>query len=182
MTLVKRAFLSAFLCALVMAAASTAGDLIWALWIPSHRVFYGVAHGVLLCWVLGVTLGFVAGGRGAWWKGGLGALAVGLISSGSYYVLAPFLRVWAMFAAWCVLWILVALLLHWIGRKSLGRFVLPAGLAASAFSGLGFYAISGIWLHSQPDGPNYAYNFVCWTVAFFPGFFPLFLFHHKSEP
>ena len=44
------------------------------------------------------------------------------------------------------------------------------GVLAALTSGLAFYAISGIWTNPAPGGPNYAYNFLCWTIAFLPGF------------
>jgi hypothetical protein len=46
--------------ALLLAAASTLGDLIWARWIPEHRPVYGLAHGTLLFLVLGAWLGALA--------------------------------------------------------------------------------------------------------------------------
>jgi len=56
------------------------------------------------------------------------------------------------------------------GRAALSREVLARGLAAALGAGLAFWAVSGIWLHHDPGGPNYPYNFVCWTLAFLPGF------------
>ena len=49
------------------------------------------------------------------------------------------------------------------------------GLAAALASGLGFWAISGIWLGGSTRNPSYAVNFVSWFVAFAPGFACLLL-------
>jgi class 3 adenylate cyclase len=46
----------------------------------------------------------------------------------------------------------------------------PALGTAALLSGAAFWAISGIWLEREPGGPNYAWNFLCWTFAYFPGF------------
>jgi hypothetical protein len=47
------------------------------------------------------------------------------------------------------------------------------GCIAAVLSGLAFYSISGIWTrHDAP--PNYAWNLVAWSFAFFPGFLVLF--------
>jgi hypothetical protein len=48
------------------------------------------------------------------------------------------------------------------------------GLGAAVLSGLAFYLISGIWTRHDPGGPNYAWNLVAWSFAFFPGFAVLF--------
>jgi hypothetical protein len=43
-------------------------------------------------------------------------------------------------------------------------------LFAAVGTGLGFYAISGIWFPFNPHGWDYAVHFAAWTVAYFPGF------------
>ena len=75
-----------------------------------------------------------------------------------------------MFAAWMALWIGFALL----DARVLQRLPSPAGAwgrggIAALGSGIAFYAVSRIWTHHEPGGPNYGYNFLCWTVAFLPG-------------
>ena len=47
------------------------------------------------------------------------------------------------------------------------------GVLAMAGSGLGFYAISGIWRPFDPQGWDYAVHFISWTVAYLPGFLAL---------
>ena len=43
-----------------MAAVSTLGDVVWATWIPQHRVIFGLTHGTLLFLVVGLYLGALA--------------------------------------------------------------------------------------------------------------------------
>ncbi len=53
-------FANTLIAALLLAAASTLADLIWALWIPAHRAEFGLMHGALLFMVLGLVLGVLA--------------------------------------------------------------------------------------------------------------------------
>ena len=46
---------------------------------------------------------------------------------------------------------------------------------AALGSGLGFYAISGIWFPFNPHGWDYAKHFVYWTIAYLPGFAALLM-------
>jgi hypothetical protein len=163
--------LSALGGALLLAAVSTVGDLIWALWIPEHRPVFGLLHGTLLFLVLGSFLGALERRPAA---GAAGGAAIGLGAAGGFYLLAPFLGASAMFAAWFLLWIaLAALGAQLAGRRVAGRETLLRGLAAAMASGLGFWAISGIWLRPAPGGPDYAWHFVAWSIAFLPGFLAL---------
>jgi hypothetical protein len=163
---------------LAIAALSTAGDFIWATWIPSHRVLYGLVHGALLFLAIGLFLGRVAGraSAGAGAGAGVGALAAGL-----YYLLAPMLGFLAMVVAWMATWLGLAAIYgylrarrHDVGGRSDTRINLGAiagrGALAAVASALGFYLIAGIWQPFNPQGWDYAIHFVAWTVAYFPGF------------
>ena len=161
-----------FLGALLIAALSTLGDFVWAQWIPAHRAVFGLAHGTLLCLGIGLYLGALRRRLGA---GALGGAAIGFGAAAGYYLLAPFVGYAAMFVLWMALWAAFALL---VGRGLGGRAasdatLLVRGALAAIGSGLAFYAVSGIWTRPKPGGPNYAYNFLCWTLAFLPGFLPL---------
>jgi hypothetical protein len=48
--------------------------------------------------------------------------------------------------------------------------VLIRSILAAVGSGIGFYAISGIWFPFNPRGWDYAVHFAAWTVAYFPAF------------
>ena len=154
--------------ALILAALSTACDFIWAMWIPRHRAVYGLVHGMTLLSAVGLVLGWQPRRAMAGLAGG--ALA-GLIAAASFYALAPWLRMSAMFPAWMLLWLMFAALDAWLNRRPpMTRVTLARGAAAALLSGAAFWAISGIWLGRGGEAPNFLWNFLCWTFAYFPGF------------
>jgi hypothetical protein len=55
--------------------------------------------------------------------------------------------------------------------------VASRGVIAAIASGLGFYAISGIWRPFDPQGWDYLAHFGAWLVAYFPGFAALLITH-----
>lgn len=155
--------------ALWAAVLSTFGDWVWARFIPSHRPVFGLAHGAALCLGIGLYLGLLRGR--ALMGAGVGA-AIGLAAAGGYYLLALAMGYAAMFVLWMGLW----MALGWLAARGLGEPRPPAssawfrGAMAATGSGLAFYAISGIWTHPRANGPDYLEHFVCWTLAFLPGF------------
>jgi hypothetical protein len=164
--------LKALAAALFLAAVNTLGDFVWARWVAHHRAVYGLLHGAALCLALGLALG-AARGRPA--RGALAGPAIGLGAAAGYYALATVMGYAAMFVMWMVLWMAFGL----FGARGLGEprastaEALVRGALAAVGSGVGFYAISGIWTRHGPGPPDYAYNFLCWTVAFLPGFLAL---------
>ncbi|HXE81001.1 MAG TPA: hypothetical protein VNK41_09640 [Vicinamibacterales bacterium] len=154
--------------ALALAALSTAYDAIWALWIPRHHPAFGLVHGMTLLSAVGLVLGWAPRRRLAGLAGGA---ASGLAAAAFFYVLAPWLRMTAMFPAWMLLWLLFAALdARLNGRPVFTAAAAARGIAAAILSGAAFYAISGIWFEHDPRSPTYAWNFVAWTIAYFPGF------------
>lgn len=166
--------------AFVLAALSTAYDFIWAAWIPRHHPVYGLVHGATLLSAVGLVLGWrphrpIAGLVG-------GALA-GLTAAASFYALAPWLRMAAMFPAWVLLWLLFAALDAVLNRRPvLTAEMAVRGAIAAILSGAAFWAISGIWLEHRPAGPDYAWNFVAWMLAYLPGFAALLVQPRRSLP
>ena len=158
--------------ALAMAAASTLADVIWALWIPTHRMTYGIVHGAALFLFLGLVLAALA--RRAYLPGALGGLLIGLLAAGLFYALRPLMGWMAMIAAWMALWILVSLLNRWVRASRQGMpAALVRGLVAAVLAGIGFYfAVQRVWGSSDTGWMMAA---VYWTIAFLPGFLPLFL-------
>jgi hypothetical protein len=154
--------------ALLLAVLSTVYDFVWATWIPRHHPVYGLVHGMTLLSAVGLVLGWpprrpLAGLAG-------GALA-GLIAAAVFYALAPWLRMGAMLPSWMLLWLLFAALDAGLARRPILTWPTAArGAIAAVLSGAAFWAISGIWLEHRPGGPDYAWNFVAWTLAYFPGF------------
>jgi hypothetical protein len=168
----SRGLQTALVGALLLAALNTLGDFVWARFVPAHRTVYGLLHGTLLLMAVGLYLG-VLRGRAA--LGALGGALVGLLSALSFYALVRLLGMSAMFASWMALWIGFAFLDARLRGSAPPREALARGVLAALGSGLAFWAVSGIWTRHDPGGPNYAYNFACWTLAFLPGFLALLL-------
>lgn len=163
--------LHAILAAIILGAASTLGDLLWAGLSLRHRMVYGLVHGALICLFIGAFVGWRAGRLGA----GLAAgPVIGLLAAACFYLLAPWLRYYAMFPAWMFFWICFAALQKRLRAERLWVGAVARGLAAALVSGLAFYAISGIWTNPPRGGPRYLYNFMAWSFAFLPGFIALF--------
>jgi len=157
---------------LILAAASTIGDMLWAGLSLRHRMTYGLVHGALICLVIGALVGGRAGAIG---RGLAAGPVIGLLAAGMFYLLAPWLGYSAMFPSWMFFWICFAVLQKVINRERAWSPAVLRGMVAAVTSGLAFYAISGIWTNPPRGGPNYLYNFGAWTVAFLPGFASLFI-------
>ncbi len=167
----------------VLAVVSTVGDYIWARWFPTHQTHVGIAHGVILCLIIGAVLGGYRRTLAAMARGAGAALVVGLVASVSFYLLFPLFRWTAMFLSWMLLWVLMALAFRWAAEiHQSPKEACLRGLVAAVLSGLAFYAISGIWLEPAPDGPDYPVHLVSWWVAFLPGYLPLLLKAGGSTP
>jgi hypothetical protein len=168
----------AIVAAIALGAVMTAGDWTWAVLDLRHTILYGVVHGAVMCLCLGAAIGIrerrVAAGIAA------GPL-IGVAAAAAFYLLAPWLRLSAMFPAWMLFWICFAFLQahmrklgNWTRNEGSTISVVIRGVIAAVLSGLAFYAISGIWTRHDPGGPTYAWNFLAWSFAFFPGFAVLF--------
>ena len=154
--------------ALLLGALSTAYDAVWALWIPRHHPVYGLVHGMTLLSAVGLVLGWPARRPAA---GPAGGALAGLVAAASFYALAPWLHMGAMFPAWMLLWLLFAALDARLNRRPVLTAATAArGTVAAVLSGAAFWAISGIWLRHAPGGPDYAWNLAAWTFAYLPGF------------
>jgi hypothetical protein len=162
----------ALIAALVLGAASTVGDMLWAGLSLRHRMTYGLVHGAAICLFIGAFVGWRAGRLAS----GLAAgPVIGVLAAALFYALAPWLRYSAMFPAWMFFWVCFALLQKFLSRESGWRGAIVRGLVAAVVSGAAFYAISGIWTDPPRQGPRYLYNFAAWSVAFLPGFAALFV-------
>jgi hypothetical protein len=162
---------AAVIASLFLGAVMALGDYVWAALHIQHRVAYGFAHGAVMCLCLGIAIGVHARRPLA---AALAGPVIGVIAAGAFYLLAPSLRMAAMFPAWMLFWILFALLQQRLRRGE--RLVAAAarGSVAAVLSGLAFYAISSIWTGPSHDAPNLAVHFAAWTSAFLPGFLVLF--------
>jgi len=158
--------------AVILGAASTVGDMLWAGLSLRHRMTSGLVHGALICLLIGAIIGWRAGAPA---RGLTAGPVIGFSAAGVFYLLAPWMRYYAMFPAWMFFWICFALLQKSLRREPSWSSAIVRGLAAALISGLAFYAISGIWTRPPREGPNYLYNFGAWTFAFAPGFLALFM-------
>lgn len=157
---------------LLVAALSTFGDFVWARSIKEHRPLWGLLHGTALCLAIGLFLGAL---RRKPIRGAVAGALIGLGAAAGYYLLARLMGYAAMFVLWMALWAAFGVLNgRGLGspQSGTGEALARGGLAALG-SGLAFYAISGIWTRPAPNGPDYAYHFLCWTAAFLPGFLAL---------
>jgi hypothetical protein len=158
---------------LLLAVLSTTYDFVWATWISRHRAIYGLVHGTTLLSAIGLMLGWHAQRPVT---GVVGGAIAGLIAAASFYAMAPMLGMSAMFPSWMLLWVLFAALDAYLNRRPIVAWTtIVRGGAAAALSGVAFWLISGIWFRHPPEGPSYAWNFLCWTFAYFPGFAALLL-------
>jgi hypothetical protein len=162
----------AFCAAVLIAALMTFGDFVWARFVTAHRIVYGLLHGLLLCLAVGLSLGVPRGRPG---RAALGGAVIGLLAALLFYALAPLLGWGAMLPAWMALWIAFAALEgRGLGEpRKTTRESVTRGVLAAVASGIAFYAISGIWTHPAPGGPDYPRHFASWTIAFLPGFLAL---------
>jgi hypothetical protein len=161
----------ALVASVALGAVMTVGDWTWAVLHLRHTVLYGVVHGAVMCLCLGAAIGIRERRTVA---GAAAGPLIGIVAAGAFYVLAPWLRLSAMFPAWMLFWICFAFLQAWMRNEYGVSSVVIRGVIAAVLSGLAFYAISGIWTRHDPSGPNYAWNLAAWSFAFFPGFAVLF--------
>lgn len=159
--------------ALVTAAASTVGDYFWA-HVAHHLPVYGLLHGALLFLIVGGYLGLRSGKATI---GAAGGAAIGFLAAGSFYVLQPMFGYSPMFFLYIGVWIGLGVLHGRVLTPQRGAFaaILPRSVIAAVGTGIGFYAISGIWFPFHPRGWDYAIHFFAWTVAYLPGFAALLL-------
>jgi hypothetical protein len=116
--------------------------------------------------------------------GAMGGAIVGLSSAALFYVIQPVIGyATAMFVLFFALWGALGLLTGRIlqQRDSIRAVLIRSALAAIG-SGLGFYAISGIWFPFNPHGWEYAVHFVYWTIAYLPGFAALLTTVRRGRP
>jgi hypothetical protein len=152
-----------------VAAIATLGDYIWYEIGVAHRMIAGVIHGALQLMAVGGVLGWLVRRTAIGLQVGIGAGVVGALA---YYAMAPAMGYPAMFAAWMVVWLLLALgegrILRPTPRPWLAA--LARGAIAAVASGITFYAIAGtVWGRTPPGGRNYLRHFVAWIVAWAPG-------------
>jgi hypothetical protein len=160
--------IEALIGAVATAAVSTLGDYLWANVLPHGQPIYWFAHAVVLFATVGFCLGLPSRTPMA---GAVGAAAIGCAATAGFYFLQPLMGYSAMFVLFVALWLGLGLLAgRVLQRRDTMKTVLVRSVLAAVGSGLGFYAISGIWMPFNPHGWDYARHFVYWTLAYLPGF------------
>lgn len=160
---------------LFLAIFCTGLEWVWAAFIPSHQVSYGIAHGAVMCICIGLVLGHAAGGPARMKPALLWTIVLGTLISASFYPLYFLLGMFAMFVSWILLWLAFAWILRRLrdGDESLKATMIRGGLG-SLLSAVGFYPIYYLWMQGKPDGIDYLWFILGWFIAFFPGFAALF--------
>jgi hypothetical protein len=154
---------------ILVAFVAAFGDYIWYEYGVRHRMIVGILHGALMLMSVGGALGWPANRV----TSGLGVgVAAGVLGALSYYAMEPALGYPAMFAAWVIVWLILAYgegrLLQEPARP--WSAVLTRGMIAAVLSGVAFYAISGtVWGRPPAGGRNYLKHFAAWLVAWAPG-------------
>ena len=165
--------------ALVTAAVSTIGDYLWKDVLPHGIPIYWFAHGALLFLTVGFCLGLPSGKPIV---GAIGGMVVGLAATAGFALLRPLIGYTGIFLMYFALWIGLGLLAGRVLEKhDTMSVVLMRSVLASIGSGLGFYAISGIWFPFNPHGWDYAKHFLYWTIAYLPGFAALLIQINRSS-
>ena len=158
----------ALLGALVTAAVSTVGDYLWANVLPHRQPIYWFAHAIVLFLTVGFCLGLPSRKPVV---GALGAAAIGCAATGGFYFLRPVMGYPAMFPLFVGLWLGLGLLTgRFLEKHERASEILARSALAAVGSGVGFYAISGIWMPFNPHGWDYARHFLYWTIAYVPAF------------
>lgn len=154
--------------ALVVAAVSTLGDYLWANVIPHRQIVYWFAHAIVLFATVGMCLGWPTRKP---FLGAAGAIGVGCAATIGFYLLRPLIGYSAIVVLFGALWIALGAFTLAVlqRRRGVGEILTRSALAAVG-SGVGFWAISGIWMPFNPHGWDYAMHFVKWTVAYLPAF------------
>jgi hypothetical protein len=171
--LAAQPFRAAIFGALVTAAVSTLGDYLWKNVLPHGLPLYWFAHAIVLFSTVGCCLGLPSKRPLA---GALGAVAIGCLATAGFYFLQPLMGYAAMFPLFFALWFGLGVLTgRVLQRAGTASEIALRSLLAAVGSGLGFYAISGIWMPFNPHGLDYVKHFVYWTIAYLPGFAALLL-------
>ena len=157
--------------AVLLAVVMTLGDAIWAALDLPHLRLFGVAHGAVMCLVMGLVIGWRARRPAA---GTVAGPIIGVIAAVVFYALAGPLRFVALLPAWMSFWIMFAFFQQWLARADSPGITALRSIVSAVLSGLAFVAISGVWTRGSP---GYHVNLGSWFVAFLPGFVTLFFRH-----
>ena len=158
-----------------VAAMATFGDYVWFAIGLRNQAAAGSAHGALLLGSVGLVLGWLAGRVLA---GVLTGIAAGVGGALAYYAMVGVMTgrgrgVVAMVAAWCAVWIVLAICDGRLLRRSSPRpwgEAIVRGIAAAVLGGAAFYyMLEYFWGEQAVSLGDYVAHFGAWFVAWAPG-------------
>jgi hypothetical protein len=156
-----------------LGALSTLGDAFWANLTGPHLQIYGIVHGAILFFSIGLVLGAVSKRP---ISGGIAGVLIGAAAAGSFYLLRPTIGRWTMVILYVGAWMgLSAVHARLSARSAGGTGAVTRGVLAAVLSGAAFYLASGVWRPFNPVGWDYLTHFFAWTFAYLPGFAALLL-------
>ena len=168
-----------FLGVLFVAAVATFGDWYWYETGVRHRMTAGAVHGAMLLGAVGLVLGWLSGRIV---PGLVAGIAAGVTGALAFYAIAAALggreaMTTAMVAAWCGVWLMLAVLDgRWLRAPAVRSWteILGRGTAAAVLGGLAFYLVVGLlWDHDREANKNYLMQFGAWVIAWAPGILAL---------
>jgi len=144
--------------------------------IPDGAIVPGVVHGVVIFAILAAVLGASSPVSGTTRRLMWTLPLAGLLLAAAFYPIAMLTGyLGGLLVTWVGMWLSLALLYRWARRspEPLGG-ALARAAAAAVFSGLAFWAVSGMWTN-----PAETFSFLTrtakWAFAYFPGFAALLL-------
>jgi hypothetical protein len=158
-----------------VAAVATFGDHLWYAIGLRNQAAAGSAHGALLLGSVGLVLGWLSGRVLA---GLVTGILAGIGGALAYYALVAAMpgrgmNVTAMVAAWCAVWIVLAICDARILRRSSPRSwgeALARGAAAAILGGAAFYYMfEYFWGERAVSFGDYLAHFAAWFIAWAPG-------------
>jgi hypothetical protein len=164
---------AALIGAVWLGALSTLGDLFWANLTGPHLQIYGIVHGAILFFSIGLVLGVVSKRP---LSGGIAGILIGATAAGSFYLLRPAMGRWTMVILYVGAWVgLSAVHARFNAQPAGSAEAITRGALAAVLSGAAFYLASGVWRPFNPVGWDYLTHFFAWTFAYLPGFAALLL-------
>lgn len=164
--------LAAVISALVLGAASTLGDWIWANYIEDGAVVPGVVHGLLFFVLLAIVLASSLRTPGVWPRLLTALPLMGVVIAAAFYPIAMVAGyLGGLITTWVAMWIGLASAVRWAeGGSSTVRDALVRGTLAAVFSGLAFWLISGVWTNPSAHSEPLSFERLgSWSFAFLPG-------------
>ena len=159
---------------LFVAGVATVGDHVWFALGARNEAAAGSMHGAALLGAVGLVLGWLSGRLIA---GLITGMAAGVGGALAYYAIAAGIggrgqSLPAMIAAWCAVWLVLAICDGRILRRSAPRSwaeVLVRGIAAAVLGGVAFYFMFPFFWGRGSQNQSDVTKFGAWLIAWAPG-------------